>query len=121
LQVAEFRSAPAPDKGDASGKEVIMVDSKRYLSAAKEKVKDIGKRVAGTYEDVAGKVTGTEALRKTEEFHHEMEAVYSAVVIRIVKAEERIERVEHALRWAHALCAISLLMGGAALVLWLAR
>lgn len=98
-----------------------MADTNGYVSAAKEKLRDVKDKVVETVDAVYGKVTGAEVVRKTEEFHREMEAVYSAMVTRVVVAEKRIEFLERRLKWVYGFCIASLALAIGALILWLAR
>ena len=98
-----------------------MAEAKGYFSAAKEKLRNVKDKVVETADDVYGKVTGAEVIRKTEEFHREMEAVYSALVTRVVVAEKRVEFLERRLKWISGGCIASLVLAIAALILRFTR
>lgn len=86
-----------------------------------EKTKEATKSAVDLASQAINHVTGTTALRETEKFHQEMEAVYAALVTRIISAEARIDRLDRERKRAFSISVVAVLLAAIALVVSLAR
>ena len=86
-----------------------------------DKTKEAGRAAANRVREVTDHITGNAALRETEKFHQDMEAVYAALVSRVVSGEERVERLEKACKRGAWIAVVSVLLSVAALLIALFR
>jgi hypothetical protein len=85
------------------------------------KAKEAGGAAADRVRDVTDHITGNAALRETEKFHQDMEAVYAALVSRVVSGEEQVERLERARKQTARIAEASVLLSVVALLIVLFR
>ncbi len=76
------------------------MDIKTSVDHGTEAVKNTGRQLLEGYKGAMDKVTGAEIARNMEEVQSEMEAVYSAMVIRILALEEARDSAELRIRQA---------------------
>lgn len=76
------------------------MDIKTAIDRGTEVVKNTGRQLLDGYKGAMDKVTGAEIARNMEEVQSEMEAVYSAMVIRVLALEEARDLAELRIRQA---------------------
>lgn len=82
-----------------------------------DKTRSATSKVLDGAADVVDHVTGSALVREAERFHREMEAVYAALVTRLVTAEQKIERLERQRTWAIGIAVVAIVISGFALLL----
>ena len=80
------------------------------------KAKEAGGAAADRVRDITDHITGNAALRETEKFHQDMEAVYAALVSRVVSGEQKLERLERARKWTFTIAIVSILLSAVTVV-----
>lgn len=101
--------------------DTAMETIKDTASKATVWAKEAASKTADGVKEVIGGVTGSNAVLKTEQFHKDMEAVYAALVIRVVTAEERIEHLEQERKWTRRIAIVGLVLAVAALAILIRR
>lgn len=82
-----------------------------------DKSKALGKDFMELGGQVADHISGKAILRQTEEFHQDIENVFSALVIRVVAAEQTIDRLERGRTQALAISVVAILVALASLAI----
>lgn len=86
-----------------------------------QRAKKLGGAAVERVRDVTDRITGSAALRETEKFHQDMEAVYAALVGRVVSGEQKVERLERGRKQALGIAIGSILLATLALLALLLR
>jgi len=84
-------------------------------------LKGAGAAVVDGAQKATDRITGNAALRETEKFHQDMEAVFAALVSRVVSGEQNIERLEQGRKRTLGIAIASILIAAVALFVALLR
>jgi hypothetical protein len=94
---------------------------REWVTFGRGKTKNLVTQAKAKAAAISGAITGQTAAKDTEGFQREMEAVYEALVLRILGSERRIDSLEKLTRKLVAGCAVSILIAVAAILLALVR
>jgi hypothetical protein len=86
-----------------------------------DKAKGVGSAALDRAREVTDHITGSAALRETEKFHQDMEAVYAALVSRVVSGEQKIEQLQQGSKQTLGIAIASILLSVVTLLVVLFR